>query len=271
MERALDEGRLCKYNYYPHLVELTTDENSEYKKYSLMLMRHFDSETNKYKDNQEVKELLLKRKNIINKARNKIVVFERIINEIYNSNHHSLKYTLVYVPEGNEPDYSKYEEYIEDEVDNKLINDYTGIISRVDASIIVRQFTSQSKDREQIIKSFTKGDTDVLTSMKCLDEGVDVPRSEIAIFCASSGNPRQFIQRRGRVLRTHPEKNKATIHDLIVIPNQNDVGTIDEFDRKLIINELARVVDFSNLAMNKIHTYNVLETLLDKYNINLYN
>ncbi len=271
MERALDEGRLCKYNYYPHLVELSTDENNEYKKYSLLLMKYFDSETNKYKDNQEVKELLLKRKNIINKARNKIIIFERVINEIYNANHHSLKYTLVYVPEGNEPDYSKYEEYVEDEVDNKLINDYTGIISRVDSSIIVRQFTSQSRDRDQIIKSFTKGDTDVLTSMKCLDEGVDVPRSEIAVFCASSGNPRQFIQRRGRVLRIHPDKNKAIIHDLIVIPNQNDNGTIDEFDRKLIINELARVVDFSNLAMNKIHTYNALEPILDKYNINLYN
>ena len=271
MERALEEGRLCKYNYFPHLVELSIDENKEYKKYSLMLMRHLDSETGKYKDNQEVKELLLKRKNIINKAKNKIIVFEQVINDIYESNNNSLKYTLVYVPEGIESDYGRYEEYIEDENDNKLINDYTSIVRGVNRSITVRQFTSQSKDRSEIIQSFTKGSTDVLTSMKCLDEGVDIPRSEIAIFCASSGNPRQFIQRRGRVLRIHKDKTKAQIHDLVVIPCQNQDFAIDEFDKKLIKNELLRVFDFSSLALNKIHTYNVLKPILEKYNINLYN
>lgn len=270
MERALAEGRLCQYNYYPHLVELTTDENNKYKKYSSDLMKHIDKETGKYKDNQEVKDLLLKRKNIINKATNKIFVFERIINEVYNSKN-NLKYTLVYVPEGSEADYSITEEYIEDEEDNKLINEYTSIIRKVDSSIIVRQFTSQTNDREQLIKNYSSGETHVLTSMKCLDEGVDVPRSEIAVICASSGNPRQFIQRRGRVLRTHPNKIKAIIHDLIVIPKQNKEESIDEFERNLIKNELTRVVDFSNLALNKIHTFNVLEAILYKYNINLYN
>jgi hypothetical protein len=233
-------------------------------------LRYIDANTNKYKDNQEVKELLLRRKNIINKAKNKIVVFERVINEVYRTNNNSLKYTLVYVPEGIEADYGRYEEYIEDDSDNKLINDYTSLISKVDQRVIVRQFTSQSKDREQIIQSFTNGKTDVLTSMKCLDEGVDVPRAEIAVFCASSGNPRQFIQRRGRVLRIHSDKTKATIHDLIVIPKQIDDENIVEFDKSLIVNELSRVVDFSSLALNKIHTYNVLEHILDKYNINLY-
>ena len=165
----------------------------------------------------------------------------------------------------------RYEEYIEDENDNKLINDYTSIVRGVNRSITVRQFTSQSKDRSEIIQSFTKGSTDVLTSMKCLDEGVDIPRSEIAIFCASSGNPRQFIQRRGRVLRIHKDKTKAQIHDLVVIPCQNQDFAIDEFDKKLIKNELLRVFDFSSLALNKIHTYNVLKPILEKYNINLYN
>ena len=65
---------------------------------------------------------------------------------------------------------------------------------------------------------FSTGDIEVLTSMKCLDEGVDVPRSELAIFCASTGNPRQFIQRRGRILRKHPDKHIAIIHDLVVAP-----------------------------------------------------
>ena len=107
--------------------------------------------------------------------------------------------------------------------------------------------------------------------MKCLDEGVDIPRSEIAIFCASSGNPRQFIQRRGRVLRNHIEKSIAKIHDLVVIPYQNPDGKVIEAEKSMIKNELQRVVDFSGLALNKIDTYEILKPILEKYNLNLYN
>ncbi|MDQ9831353.1 helicase-related protein, partial [Acinetobacter baumannii] len=72
-------------------------------------------------------------------------------------------------------------------------------------------------ERNLILDQFANGEIEVLTSMKCLDEGVDVPRSEMAIFCASTGNPRQFIQRRGRILRKHPDKHMAVIHDLVVV------------------------------------------------------
>ena len=123
----------------------------------------------------------------------------------------------------------------------------------------------------KVIEDFTNGRVDVLTSMKCLDEGVDIPRSEIAIFCASSGNPRQFIQRRGRVLRNHIEKSIAKIHDLVVIPYQNPDEKVIEAEKSMIKNELQRVVDFSGLALNKIDTYEILKPILEKYNLNLYN
>lgn len=193
-----------------------------------------------------------------------------MINEVYIQNN-SLKYTLVYVPEGNEADYTKYDEYIEDDFDKKLINEFTKIVSDVDQKIIVKQYTSQTIDRIKVIQNFTNGKVDVLTSMKCLDEGVDIPRSETAIFCASSGNPRQFIQRRGRVLRKHDDKILAKIHDLVVIPYQNSNETINEVDKSIIKNELQRVIDFANLSINKIDTYNILKPILDKYSLNLYN
>jgi superfamily II DNA or RNA helicase len=101
-----------------------------------------------------------------------------------------------------------------------------------------------------------------------LDEGVDVPRSELAIFCASTGNPRQFIQRRGRVLRLHKDKIHATIHDLVVVPEVADESTY-EMEKGLVKKELERVVDFANLAMNKIDTYETLKNILDYYNLNL--
>ena len=132
-----------------------------------------------------------------------------------------------YVPEGNQPDdqgadvFDTTERIKDDEDTIHLINEYTRIVRDVDSHIVVRQFTSESIDRDAILADFAKGNIDVLTSMKCLDEGVDVPRSEFAIFCASTGNPRQFIQRRGRVLRTHDDKRFAIIHDLVVIPQIN--------------------------------------------------
>lgn len=75
------------------------------------------------------------------------------------------------------------------------------------------------QNRKVVLEGFAKGDIDVLLAMKCLDEGVDVPRAEIGIFASSSGNPRQFIQRRGRLLRRHPDKRYAYLYDMVVVPD----------------------------------------------------
>src|SRR5690606_1696119 len=93
----------------------------------------------------------------------------------------NLKYTLVYVPEGLEPDYSQTDFDTETEEDISLINEYTKAVSATDDSLMVKQYTASSKNREQILKDYEEGKVHVLTSMKCLDEGVDVPRSELAI------------------------------------------------------------------------------------------
>ena len=134
---------------------------------------------------------------------------------------------------------------------------------------MVRQYTSNTHSRNDVINDFENGRLHVLTSMKCLDEGVDVPRSEVAIFCASTGNPRQFIQRRGRVLRLHNDKIHATIHDLVVVPIIDRQESNYEIERNLIRTELERVVDFSALSINKIDTFNELRDILEYYNLNL--
>jgi superfamily II DNA or RNA helicase len=268
MQQAMDKGWLCKYKYYPHIVKLTDIELAEYVKKSKQLIKYFDNQTKRYKDCKEVEILLLERKRIIHKAHNKLAVFKKILEEEF-SERGNLKYTLVYVPEGIEPNYDDVDDFIEDIEDISLINEYTRAVSSTDSSVMVKQYTSSTSNRNEVIKGFQQGKIDVLTSMKCLDEGVDVPRSELAIFCASTGNPRQFIQRRGRVLRTHPDKTFAVIHDLVVVPNIDDESTF-EMEKNMIKKELERVVDFSNLAINKIDTYNELRPILNHYNLNLY-
>lgn len=274
MEEAIQKGALCKYYYYPHLVKLTDDEMAEYVELSHRIAKIINREDD---DSKEIlKRLLLKRKQIIHKARNKKDIFQNILTEHLDKTG-TLKYTLVYVPEGNKPDdytadiFDSYDMIKDDEDTVHLINEYTSIVRNLDSHIVVRQFTSESSDRDAILKDFANGSIDVLTSMKCLDEGVDVPRSELAIFCASTGNPRQFIQRRGRVLRTHAEKKYAIIHDLVVIPDNNFDPSCQDIEKNLVANEIRRVRDFAVLSENCNDTLNVLDDILEQYQISLYN
>ncbi len=274
MEEAIQKGALCKYYYYPHLVKLTDDEMAEYVELSHRIAKIINRED---EDSKEIlKRLLLKRKQIIHKARNKKDVFRNILKEHLDKTG-TLKYTLVYVPEGNKPDdytadiFDSYDTIKDDEDTVHLINEYTSIVRDLNPHIVVRQFTSESSDRDAMLKDFANGSIDVLTSMKCLDEGVDVPRSELAIFCASTGNPRQFIQRRGRVLRTHKEKRFAVIHDLVVIPDNNFDPSCQEIEKNLVSNEIRRVRDFAILSENCNDTLNVLDNILEQYQISLYN
>lgn len=274
MAEAIEKEALCRYYYYPHIVKLTELEMVEYVELSKKIVKMMSF---KDTDSQEMlKRLLLKRKRIIHKAENKKDVFRQIIRTQMQEKG-NLKYTLVYVPEGNKPDDNQADVFDTtdtlptDEDTAHLIDEYTSIVRDSDSHIVVRQFTSDSKDREPMLKDFSNGSIDVLTSMKCLDEGVDVPRAELAIFCASTGNPRQFIQRRGRVLRTHKDKHTATIHDLIVVPDNCFESECYDLERSLVKSELLRVRDFAVLSENLNDTDKELEDVLNHYNLSLFN
>ena len=269
MEEALNIGWLCKYTYHPHIVKLTDQEMEQYRNISLQLLKMgmFDSVTGDFKSSPQIEMKLLERKRIIHKAANKLDAFKDIL-KIEFDKRKNLKYTLIYVPEGMDSNYDEIDFSIETDDEKRLINEYTKAVSNTDDSVMVKQFTSNSTNREEILKNFEESKIHVLTSMKCLDEGVDVPRSELAIFCASTGNPRQFIQRRGRVLRLHKDKIHATIHDLVVVPEIADESSY-EMEKGLVKKELERVVDFANLAMNKTDTYETLKNILDYYGLNL--
>lgn len=273
MAEAIQNGALCRYYYYPHIVRLTENEMAEYVELSkkiVKIMGFQDAESQ-----ERLKMLLLKRKRIIHKAANKLIVFKQIVEQRMTEKG-NLKYTLVYVPEGNKPDdfeadiFDQSDTMISDPESEHLIDDFTRIVRDMDSHIIVRQFTSESTDRDAMLKGFADGSIDVLTSMKCLDEGVDVPRSELAIFCASTGNPRQFIQRRGRVLRTHRDKRFAVIHDLIVIPDNVFDEECYTLEKNLVQSELRRVRDFALLSENLNDTDNELHEVLNHYNLSIF-
>ncbi|MGQ7868959.1 DEAD/DEAH box helicase family protein [Sunxiuqinia sp. sy24] len=270
MELAIKKKVLCQYFYYPHIVYLNEIELNEYLKISKKLIPFFDSNTGTYKDDPIVEILLLKRKRIIHKAQSKIEAFGKMTLERYNEKG-NLKYSLVYVPEGIEPNYDESDLHDDNAEDSKLIDQYTKVVSAISPEVTISQFTGETKNRNEILNNFSSGKIHVLSSMKCLDEGVDIPRTELAFFCSSTGNPRQFIQRRGRILRKHPEKDFAVIHDLVVVPklyNNSDISY--DMERNMVVKEFERVVNFSFLAINKYHTFEALENVLKHYGISLF-
>jgi superfamily II DNA or RNA helicase len=130
-------------------------------------------------------------------------------------------------------------------------------------------FTSKDSKEKRglLLDAFSKGILDILLAMKCLDEGVDVPRAEIGIFTSSTGNPREFIQRRGRLLRNHKEKSYSYIYDIVVIPRTiNRIDSYSAMESNLVKSELKRVAYFATLAQNCYANNGAYEVLNDVAN-----
>ena len=260
MSQAIKEGCLMEYCYYPKMAYLNEVEMRKYAEYTRKLMNLFNSETGKFKSEDEATKLLMLRKQVLHKAEDKMRVLRDIITEIGKE---KLKYCFVYVPEG-------YSENDDESILQKMLN----TIKEIYPATTCNTYTgiNSKKERYAILNGFENGDINVLLAMKCLDEGVDVPRAEYGIFASSTGNPRQFIQRRGRLLRKHPDKTFAYTYDMIVVPNFHSPYYSNDFyemEKSLVKGELARVAYFADLASNTHSAKETLQDLADYYELNL--
>ena len=253
MSRAIREGRLCHYFYYPKVAYLNDNEMELYAYLSKKLALLWDSSKNEFTNKEEANRILIQRKRIIHKCENKINVYKNILREITEEN---LKYTFVYAPQGK---YQKIGEkdsvncVLDDEDDTSFIQKLLDVTKGIYPQKLCNTFTGKDKKekREILLKSFEKGTINVLFAMKCLDEGVDIPRAERGIFTSSTGNPREFIQRRGRLLRKHKDKRYSYIYDIIVIPSTiNREESFSKTEQNLVKAELKRVAYFASLAEN---------------------
>jgi len=257
MKKAIDNGVLSEFNYYPRFTTLDEDELQEYIRITKKISRFL---SNNNDDNPDwVNMELIKRKRIINKAKNKKGLLKEIIEEIINDNSKpDFNYAFIYVPEGFEKNFDSLSDDNDlgdlNSEDDRVINEYCLIVGD-EMNLKVQKFTGASRSKNDVLEQFRNGKFDALLAMKCLDEGVDIPRTQFGIFCASTGNPRQYIQRRGRVLRTHDKKELSYIYDMIVIPDLNRLSTI--YDKDLLsaeINifkkEILRSINFIALSNN---------------------
>ncbi len=249
LEEAIKNGYLAEYYYVPHVVELTEEEQEEYLALSRSIGKRLASASGDIGDadsqeDETLKQLLFKRARLVGSAENKIPLLKQLLIE---TGLEDIHHTLVYSGDGTIAGGS-------DETVRQLeaITDLLGN----DLGLKIHQFTYEENQqkRERLLNEFEVGELQALVAIRCLDEGVDVPATQTAFILASSSNPRQFIQRRGRILRTHPGKDHAIIHDFIVAPptkvRKSGENSIFSLERNLVQKELQRVSTFAESARN---------------------
>lgn len=264
-----EPASLVQYYYYPYFASLNEEELINYKTITEKLILNYDSKKGEFNDYG--KRLLIERKRIINKAENKIKILQDIFIDV-NNKEKNLNYTFVYVPEGQDTDFSSTDIITYDNDERRLIRKYGEAIRAFGYS--THELLSGTPNRERVLNQFANGKIDVLLAMKILDEGVDIPVTKNAIFCASTGNPRQYIQRRGRVLRKAEGKNYANIYDIIVAPQESFIDSLPQdlkdMEIRIFQNELRRVANFLYAAENRHQVLNgKLGELAIKYSIDL--
>lgn len=234
---AIKQGALVHYLYYPILVKLTEAETSSYARLTKRIGWAMMAEENL--ENQEtLTSLLMQRARLIGTATNKIAALRQLMSKRLDSTH-----TLFYCGDGSVEEAVSVESGRQLAAVTKLLGTELGYR--------INTYTAETSltEREDLRRQFESGKLQGLVAIRCLDEGVDIPAVQTAIILASSGNPRQFIQRRGRILRPHPGKERATLFDMIVLPPDLERDTI-EVERNLLKKELRRLLEFANLADN---------------------
>lgn len=234
---------LTPYYYYPTLVELTPDELEEYRALSArigqLMAQGADTE------DEQLTQLLIKRARLLNVAENKLkVVAEQV------SRQPDMTHALFYCAPGQ-------------------IDDVVHMLGW-EKRLQISRFTAREglSTRRSLLKDFSEGELQGLVAMHCLDEGVDVPSTRTAYILASSSNPRQFIQRRGRVLRKSPGKDFATIYDLIAVPPSRELGEEElRAECSILKHELSRFAEFADSALNTQSAYEVIWGLAEQYGV----
>ena len=108
---------------------------------------------------------------------------------------------------------------------------------------------------------FNNNEVASLVAIRCLDEGINIPSIKSALILSSNDDYREFVQRRGRILRKYGDKKSADIYDVIVLPSG--------LTPKMAVIELRRYYEYARLALNHDGLRAQLDALLIEYNLTL--
>ena len=269
LDRAIEEDKLTRYMYYPIVIYLSEDELAGYEQLSYEMSKCLiKGKDGRYKLSKYGEILALKRARIIAGAQEKLGALKEQIKPYVNDNN-----ILVYCGSTNVLDESTDVSKIE-ESEIRQIEAVTRILGN-DLGMEVAKFTSQEniETRSMIKEQFQKGDRlQAIVAIKCLDEGVNIPGIRTAFILASTTNPKEYIQRRGRVLRKAKGKNIAEIYDFVTLPRPlEEVSSLTigqaQRDKTLVRNELSRIKEFGRLAENSMLANELIWDIEEAYHL----
>ncbi|TQQ85108.1 DEAD/DEAH box helicase [Peptacetobacter hominis] len=244
---------LAEYTYHPRFISLTEDEIEEYKKITEKIVkssRYKDDETNDY-----IEMLRYNRAKIEKKAENKYKELECLLDEIGQD----ISDTIIFVSDS--------------QIDRvmKILGDRNIDAARFtqERSTSISEKYNGMSERDWIIDLFKRKEYKVLVAIKCLDEGIDIPSATRAIVMASSTNPREYIQRIGRVIRQEKNKNCAEIYDMIIKPSFNLFydDKLIEMEKRIFRKEMDRVLELSRNSINNVTINNMIYDILEEINL----
>ena len=227
------------------MFHLDEETQQEYAELTEKISRLHDSDENS-KTSELKKKLLIARVRLVMKSPAKKEAFRRWLKSRVEANDPQLKSMIVYAPEG----------FGDGPEDQRVIEDYQDIL--IECGLRTASFVGDSSSLytgvDSPLEVFQRGRIDALIAMKCLDEGVDLPRAECGVFLSSTGNTRQYIQRRGRLIRLHKEKSSARVVDFICLPKREFFGGDESnalVEKSILKRELFRAAHFSTHAINQ--------------------
>mgnify|MGYP004719504863 FL=1 len=269
LKRAIDEDKLTKYYYHPIIVSLSDDELEKYRELSAKISKACKfNENGKAELSEAAKTLLIQRSRIVAGAIEKVAALKELMKDYVNDNQ-----ILVYCGATKPYNPALDESESDDEGERQIV-----MISKMlglELGMAVRHFTSNesAKEREEIKEQFAKTNPyQALIAIKCLDEGVNIPSIKTAFILASSTNPKEYIQRRGRVLRKYPGKDYAVIYDFVTLPrplNEVDAYEDNKSEISLARREIARMKEFGYISQNPQETDKLIKEITVAYGLDM--
>lgn len=249
---------LVNYEYHPIFVEATEEDEKKFAKANSLMLSAIDAATQTIIDEEKFTLGYRGRLRAISMASEKHERITEIFSHIQDKDH-----TIIYCSDGklwydagkkkNEIEELRHLEYILKLINNSCLTSIeNGKASKFTA-------TEGIDERMLLIDSFNKGYIEYLVAIRCLDEGINIPSIKSALILSSNDNYREFVQRRGRILRQYKDKKIAHIYDVIVLPSCTN-KTFAEI-------ELRRYYEYSRLALNKEKLLKQLENYLADYNL----
>lgn len=269
LKDAIDNKMLTPYYYYPVVVSLSETELEEYLDLTAKIRKNVHPDKRgKVVLSEYAKMLLIKRARLVSGAVEKIDVLRRLMQDYKDDNH-----MLVYcgATTMHDVDYKEGKAHADDIRQIDLVADLLGN----ELGMRVSKFTSEedAAERERIKADFDEGEhLQAVVAIRCLDEGVNIPSIKTAFILASSTNPKEYVQRRGRVLRLFKEKTHAVIYDFITLPFALELTDqvepeVLESGKSLALREIVRMKDFAAIAENPFDSDDLISQIQSAYGI----